>query len=384
MAAQPVPSNSPQPQVEPVKALSDQLHAMTENLPDWLQPSAQFVSENPLSGAVAIALLFWLFAFLFRWVILANLEHFASRTNNLLDNVFFTHLRRPVFTTILFFGLMLAVTVARLPFGTDLFLSALASVIVVSWMLGGMKLSGDVLSYFNNRRDIEWVEPRTIPAIDLVIKLTCILIGSYALLLIWGINPLGWLASAGIVGIAVGFAAKDTLANLFAGFFIVADAPYKIGDYINLDSGERGQVTHIGMRSTRLLTRDDVEITVPNGVMGNAKITNESGGRHQKVRIRTRVGVAYGSDLDRVVEVLKSVGESHDQVCAEPEPRVRMREFAPSSQVFELLCWIEHPEQRGRVRHDLYLAIDRAFRESGVTIPFPQTDLHIRQMPSND
>ena len=96
-------------------------------------------------------------------------------------------------------------------------------------------------------------------------------------LLIWGINPTAWLASAGVIGIAVGFAAKDSLANLFSGIFIVADAPFKIGDYIVLDSGERGAVTHLGMRSTRLLTRDDVEITIPNAVIANAKTDHHSG-----------------------------------------------------------------------------------------------------------
>ena len=71
------------------------------------------------------------------------------------------------------------------------------------------------------------------------------------------------LALAGIVGIAIGFTAKDTLANLFSGVFILADRPYKMGDYVNLESGERGRVTHIGIRSTRILTRDDIEVTVP-------------------------------------------------------------------------------------------------------------------------
>lgn len=92
----------------------------------------------------------------------------------------------------------------------------------------------------------------------------------YFVFLAWQIDVTAWMASAGILGLAVSFAAKDTLANLFSGVFIVADAPYKLGDFIVLDSGERGEVTHIGIRSTRLLTRDDVEVTVPNSIMGNA------------------------------------------------------------------------------------------------------------------
>ena len=109
---------------------------------------------------------------------------------------------------------------------------------------------------------------------------------------------LSLLAGAGVIGIAVGFAARDTLANLISGVSIVADAPYKLGDYIVLDTGERGVVSSLGIRSTRLMTRDDVEVSIPNAVIGSAKIINESGGPWEKYRIRIPVGVAYGSDTE--------------------------------------------------------------------------------------
>ena len=125
----------------------------------------------------------------------------------------------------------------------------------------------------------------------MTIKMLLIGFGAYVFLMIWGINATAWLASAGVIGIAVGFAAKDTLSNLLSGVAIVADTPYKIGDYVVLDSGERGKVTNLGMRSTRLLTRDDVEITVPNAVIANATIINESGGPWVKHRIRSEVAV---------------------------------------------------------------------------------------------
>jgi small-conductance mechanosensitive channel len=180
-----------------------------------------------------------------------------------------------------------------------------------------------------------------------------------------------------VIGIAVGFAAKDTLANLFGGLFIVADAPYKIGDYINLDGGERGLVTHVGIRSTRLLTRDDIEVTVPNALMANAKIINESGGPWAKERIRVPIGVAYGSDVDQVCEVLTAVAAGHDDVCEHPEPRVRFRSFGDSSLDFELLCWIEEPVLRGKVLHELNMALYKSFQSHRIEIPFPQRDVHL-------
>ena len=190
------------------------------------------------------------------------------------------------------------------------------------------------------------------------------------------------LASAGIVGIAVGFAAKDTLANLFSGVFIMADAPYKVGDYVVLDSGERGKITHIGIRSTRMLTRDDVEITIPNSVMGNTKIINESGGPYEKSRCRIPVGVSYDSDIDLVRSVLMDVANSTDTICREPEPRVRFRRFSGSSLDFELLVWIENPEIKGRIIDVLNTAVFKQFKANNIEIPYSKHDLYIKEMPA--
>jgi small-conductance mechanosensitive channel len=115
--------------------------------------------------------------------------------------------------------------------------------------------------------------------------------------------------------------------------------------------------------------------------MANSKIVNESGGRWLKFRIPIRVGVAYGSDVDRVVELLARVAGSHDQVCRDPEPRVRMRGFGDSSLDFELQCWVNHPSERGIVSHGLYMEIYKALGQAGIAIPFPQRDVWIREVP---
>jgi len=227
------------------------------------------------------------------------------------------------------------------------------------------------------------IRDRTIPLFDLTGKILIFALGSYILLIIWGINPTAWLASAGVVGIAVGFAARDTLANLFSGFFIIADTPYKVGDFINLDSGERGMVTAVGLRSTRILTRDDVEITVPNNVIGNAKIVNESSGRWEMRRLRIKVGAAYGSDVEQVCDVLKKVAESHEDVAKNPTPRVRMRGFGASSLDFELLCWIEKPVLKGKVSHELYMDVYKTFAQQDIEIPYDKRDIYIKEMPGS-
>ncbi|MFQ5653255.1 MAG: mechanosensitive ion channel family protein, partial [Planctomycetota bacterium] len=239
----------------------------------------------------------------------------------------------------------------------------------------------DVVS--RHRERLSWIQPSTLPLFSNLAKIVLVGGGAYFLFLSWDVDLTAWLTSAGIIGVALGFAAKDTLANLFAGVFVLADAPYRVGDFINLSSGERGEVTHIGLRSTRLLTRDDIEITIPNAVIANAKIVNESGGRWPRRRVRVKVGVAYGSDVDQVRRVLLEVASSIDGVCEDPQPRVRLRSFADSALAFELLGWIDAPVLRGRILDALHATIYKRFREEGIEIPYPKRDVHVREMPDS-
>lgn len=364
------------------KLLADYLLDSSNVLPESLQPFWLLITENPAAGALSITLLSYFLAIILRAMVIHLASRVSSITETAIDNAVIDDLRKPVFYTIFFIGLSIAVAVVKLPAGGEVLIKLLASMIVASWMTAFIKISTLLLRAFSGENRYKLVEARTVPIFDLTSKLIIIMVGIYILLLIWGVNPIGWLASAGIAGLALGFAAKDTLANLFSGFFIVADAPYKIGDYIYLDSGERGKVCAIGLRSTRLLTRDDVEITIPNGVIANAKIINESGGP-QNLRIRVVVGVAYGSDVDQVVELLLQAGHANPEVCQSPAPRVRLRGFGASSLDFNLMCWITRPEDRGRIIHELLMSIYKSFNEHQVEIPYAKQDVYIKQWPEN-
>jgi len=364
-----------------ISSLSEELPSIVDWLPDGLIPVWEIVLATPFLASLVIAITFYLLAVVLRSVIFWGLARLANMTDSLLDDDVLQYVRKPAFTSVLYFGLSLAANVAPLPFGKQLIINILLSVIIGSWMRASILISTVLLDTLEQHDSFSLIEIRTKPIFDLTAKILTILVGSYLLLLIWGINPLGWLASAGIVGIAIGFAAQDTLANVFSGFFIVADAPYKIGDYITLDTGERGLVSRIGLRSTRLLTRDDVEITIPNGVIASAKIVNESGGPYLKIRIPIAFGVAYGSDVDQVSEVVQSIAKSHPSVCEQPQPMVRMRAFGGSSLDFDLLVWIEDPQYKGSISHDLFVEIYKAFGREGIEIPYAKQDLYIKELP---
>ena len=199
----------------------------------------------------------------------------------------------------------------------------------------------------------------------------------------FGLSVTAVFASAGIVGLAIAMAARETLANFFGGISILLDKPFTTGNYIILDSGERGEVVDIGLRSTRILTRDEILICIPNSVITNVKVVNESAPEH-RFRIRIKIGVAYGSDIEEVEEILMKLTMENDLAVRDPAPRVRFRAFGDSSLDFELLCWARKPQEKGRLIHSLNKEIYHAFNDAGIVIPFPQRDVHLFNDSENE
>jgi small-conductance mechanosensitive channel len=336
------------------------------------------------AGLIIVAAV--LAAWIVRRVAVGLLQRMARRTETTLDDRFIQALRHPVFVSVLLIGLGTATAQLGLPeaFETAV-MRILKTVAVFVWTVAAFRVCTVVLAGLSRLADrVTWLEARTLPLFDNLAKILVAGLAVYALLVTWQLDVGPWLASAGIVGIALGFAAKDTLANLFGGIFIMADAPFKIGDFINLGSGERGMVTKIGLRSSRLLTRDDVEITLPNAQIANSTIVNESGGPWEKARVTVVVGVAYGSDVDQVRRVLVESARSVQQVVDEPEPRVRFTEFGDSALIFRLLCWVEEPVLRGPAIDALNTTVYKRFLEEGIEIPFPQRVVHMPRPAGGD
>lgn len=330
--------------------------------------------------AILIILVALCIAKLSQWLFCGLLARLARRTTSQADDELIRVLHRPVFLTVLFVGLLLALTPLEMADGVRVGSGRiLKTLIVLVWLGSSFRVCRLVLGLLVRRKDRGGlVDERMVPLLDNTGRMILSGVAAYFVFVIWAIDLTAWLASAGIIGIAIGFAAKDTLGNLFAGIFILIDTPYKVGDFVVLDANERGCVTHIGIRSTRLLTRDDVEIIIPNSIIGGAKIVNESGGPWQKFRVRAKVGVAYGSDVDRVRALLEEIAQSNASVCEDPAPRVRFRSFGESGLDFELLCWIEEPVLRGMVIDALNTAIYKCFAEEGVEIPYPKRDVYLR------
>ena len=350
-----------------------------------LEPVLGFFSDYPFAVSLVVLSISLIVAKLATIIMDSVIARLASKTKIQWDDELVKLLHRPVFWTLFLVGLLAAALPLKLSITSyEVIQSVVVTVLIILWtrfLLRFVKLILHSMSVSVQTQSQGLIRSQTQPLFQNLAYIIILIFAIYLIFRSWNVDMTAWLASAGIAGIAIGFAAKDTLANLFSGVFILADGPYKIDDYVVLDSGERGKVTHIGIRSTRLLTRDDVEITIPNAVMGNTRISNESGGPHEKFRVRVAVGVAYGSDIDQVKALLMDVATKEQQVCDDPEPRVRFRSFGASSLDVELLVWVENPEVRGRVLDALNTTIYKRFNAEGIEIPYSKHDVFIKEMP---
>jgi len=347
----------------PAAAALDPVVVWLRALPDWQ------------SAAILVVLGFVASRVVSR-IAVEILGRVVDHSDNAYDDAVFQELRLPVDVTLALAGAFLA-TEYVLAVGTTSFVlrGVAATLLLTVWARGLIRLGDQMLDIY----DQQTPEATDFgPIFQNLWSFFIVIATLYLLLSAWQINVTPLLASAGIAGIAIGFAAKDTVANFFGSIALYVDDTYKVGDYVVLDTFE-GTVVDVSIRSTRLLTRDNVVVTVPNSVLNAATIINRSA-PHRKTRIKVPIGVAYGTDADLVEELLLDVAEAEDMVVSAPEPRVRFRRFGDSALEFDLLCWVESPMLDARATHQLNKAIYAAFTEHRVEIPFPQRDLHVRSM----
>ncbi|MFN3529002.1 MAG: mechanosensitive ion channel family protein [Bacteroidia bacterium] len=192
---------------------------------------------------------------------------------------------------------------------------------------------------------------------------------------VMGINLTVLFAGGAALLVGIGFGVQNIANNFISGVIILFERPIKVGDYIEVD-GILGTVQSISGRSSKILTNDQVVIIVPNSSFLEKNVINRS--YTETTRIAVPIGVKYGSDLNLVKKVLLQVAADNQHVNKSPEPYVFCEEFGDSSIDMTLTVWIKDQQIHRKIRSELNYAIDKAFKENGIEIPFPQRDLHLK------
>lgn len=194
----------------------------------------------------------------------------------------------------------------------------------------------------------------------------------------FGIEPSALVTTLGIGTLAIALAAQETLSDIIAGFMILLDQPFAIGDRVEIqDIQTWGDVTEIGLRSTRILTRDNRMVTVPNSVIGKGLIVNYSD-PNTLYRVETHVGLAYGIDLETTRQVLIEALQAEEWVMKEKPIEALMLSFGDSALVFRVRCWIEHYMETRRVIDRMNSALYRALSAAQIEIALPQRQVYLQ------
>jgi small-conductance mechanosensitive channel len=213
-------------------------------------------------------------------------------------------------------------------------------------------------------------------ALNRLVHYGVIAMGAFLALDNLGISITALAGLGAILAVGIGFGLQNIAQNFVSGLILLLERPVKKGDFVEVGD-TRGTVREIRARATVVTTLNNVDILVPNGQFITEPVVNSTFD-DRRVRIGVKVGVAYGSDTQKVKAVLERVASEHQGVLEEPHPLVRFDDFGESSLDFTLLVWLNSPRTEPIVASDLRFAIDRAFRENGIEIPFPQRDLHLR------
>ena len=204
-----------------------------------------------------------------------------------------------------------------------------------------------------------------------------IVIGWYMALQFVGVDLSSLALIAGGISVGVGFGLQNIINNFVSGIIIFAERPITIGDRVEV-SGIAGRVVKISLRSTTVITNDNITMIVPNADFISQTVTNWSHG-DPKVRIRVPVGVAYGSDIELLEKLLLEIADENPKSLKDPKPSVLFDSFGDNSLNFELALWTASMTTRPRrFISTINFAIEKKLRENNVEIPFPQRDLHIR------
>ncbi|MBD3347037.1 MAG: mechanosensitive ion channel [Chitinivibrionales bacterium] len=311
---------------------------------------------------------------------------FARKTRTEIDDLIVKNSSRPVGNFVLLFGAFLIANVLRLPLEPFDVKKFLLVAIKIGVVLNGLWLCFriiDIVGVYLLHRIVKTssrLDDQLVPIFQKTIKVFLFILGMVYIIQALGYSVSGIIAGLGIGGLAVAMAAKDTLANFFGSMMILADRPFKKGDWIKIQDNE-GVVEEIGFRSTRIRTFPKTLISIPNSVLANESIDNYT--RMPKRRVKMTVGVTYETTAEQMENAVKGIEKlltTHEDVSQE-FMMVKFTDFGASS--LDILVyyftnttdWSEHLA----VRQEINLAIMRLIENMGLSIAFPTRTLHVKQ-----
>ena len=315
------------------------------------------------------------------------LETKAGETDTKLDDIIIAAIGTPAQVAIVAVSVYIAlkyfgVIPANLQWILDPRFITAFYVVMAAWIISSFL--HDIVTIYGHRfaenSEGDW-DDRLVELLELVIKYVVWFAALMTILSVFEVNITPFLAGAGIAGLAVALAAQDIISNFFGGAIITVDKPFRIGDRIKVDT-YYGDVISIGPRSTRLKTLDYQIVTIPNNKITTNVIVNYAE-PDQKLRITIPVQVAYGTDPQKVKDILLEIAQAtiknSEYILEDPEPRAFFSEFSDSGLKFILYVWARKYNLPDEVKDAINIQVAERFAAEGIEIPFPQVEVRLKK-----
>jgi len=338
----------------------------------------QFIWENVYLKFLVILAISFIVAFLAKLITRKVFRPLALKTKTRVDDLIIKSISSIIFYVVFVIGLKIGLQQFEIEASLfsnliDTFLILLISMLIFK-----------IIDNFADHWMREWADrtestadDRLIPLLEKILKTVVAVLAIIFIFSAWDINISPLLATAGIAGIAIGFAVRDSLANILGGIQLVLDKTFKVRDKVELESGEQGVILDIGLRTTKLQTYDNEVIYIPNGYLANAKIKNFSM-PDVSLRVNVNFGVEYGSDPENVQKVVLEDIKKIDTVIEETEPVVQFLNMSDFSLDFVARAWVEEYTQAYSTKLKMTDEIYEALNKAKIGIPFPTRTIYTK------
>lgn len=314
----------------------------------------------------------WIVTFIFK----NYLERIAKRTETDLDDIILEKIKRPFFMLLLAQGLKLSLYNLQVGDTIENIVSSLMALVLVLVMSRTVEVLLVAWAKTFSYRSKTKIDEVLLPVFKKFVKVVFVIIAAMWLLSIWGVDVSPYLAGVGISGLVLGLALQDSLKNIFGGVSLILDRAYKIGDMIELDSGQTGIIADVGLRSTKLRTWDNDIMTIPNSYLAESKVLNftQPSGR---CRITVPFTVAYGTDTDFVKKVI--LNELKKIPVTVQEHNVAFVNMGDFSLDFKAYIWVRSWKDRYQTKLQVIDLIHKRLNKEDISIPFPTTTVELKK-----
>jgi len=347
-----------------------------------IETKLSFIASNKYLFSLFILILIIIIAKLIYFIAERYIKWVVSKTKTSLDDEILKAIKKPIFYLILLLGLYLSLV----PLGiSEKFLSITNNIIFsIMTIISTLALVAIIDTLITEKGKI-WakktksnIDDELLPLFHKTSKILFFLFSVLFILNLWGVNITGFLAGLGIAGIAIGFALKDSLANIFGGISLILDKSIKVGDRIKLESGVIGEVEEVGLRSTKMRSFDNELLIIPNGNLANQIVQNYTL-PNNKLRIQVFFGVEYGSNIDKVKEVVSKALNNIKEISKDPSPDILFIEMADSSLNFRCNIWVDDYKDAFSTKIKSTEEIYNALNKFKIGIPFPCRNVYLHK-----